>query len=202
MKAYQTIKELVIDAYNSEGTMPSSEKLTALVKQYFPKSKWKKTHYAWYKSQIKTGQISVGIEQAQNNESDLIENEVEDSIEARASIERDLHDYLSQHLNQIDPTLALHAGGVEYQTEAGRVDILAVDKDKNRVVIEIKAGKAKDSSLGQLLGYMGCLTTEKKSVRGILVASEFDPRVVFACRGLPNIRLVKYSLNFSFKGIS
>lgn len=47
--------------------------------------------------------------------------------------------------------------GVEYQTEAGRIDLLARDVDNNLVVVELKAGKAKDSALGQLLGYVGCL---------------------------------------------
>src|SRR4051812_37477733 len=133
MKTYQSIKELVIDAYNSEGAMPSYEKLTALVQQHFPYSKWQKTHYAWYKSQIKTGRLSVANEEL--HDADLIENEVEDSIEARVSIERDLHDYLSRHLTQLEPGLTLHDGGVEYQTAAGRVDILAVDKQKNLVVV-------------------------------------------------------------------
>lgn len=202
MKSYQSIKELVIDAYNSEGAMPSYEKLTALVQQHFPNSKWQKTHYAWYKSKIKTGRLSVANEELRDDDADQIENEVEDSIEARVSIERDLHDYLSRHLTQLEPDLTLHDGGVEYQTDAGRVDILAVDKQKNLVVVEIKAGTAKDSALGQLLGYMGCLSTGNKSLRGILVASDFGERVVFASRGLPNIRLVKYTLSFGFKGVT
>ena len=36
------------------------------------------------------------------------------------------------------------------------------------VVIELKAGKGKDSALRQLLGYMGCLSASAPSVRGIL----------------------------------
>ena len=105
-------------------------------------------------------------------------------------------------MNQLEPDLTLHKGGVEYQTDAGRVDILALDKKKNLVVVEIKAGSAKDSSLGQLLGYMGCLSTKNKSLRGILVVSDFDGRVVFAAKGLPNIKLVKYTLSFSFKRVT
>ena len=178
--------------------MPSYEKLTALVREHFLNSKWQKTHYAWYKSQIKTGRLSLVNGQPRDDDADQIENEIEDSIEARVSIERDLHDYLSRHLTLLEPNLTLHDGGVEYQTDAGRVDILAVDKQKNLVVVEIKAGRAKDSALGQLLGYMGSLSTRKKGVRGILVASDFDERVVFGSRGLPNVRLFKYTLSFGF----
>jgi endonuclease len=69
------------------------------------------------------------------------------------------------------------------------------------VVIELKAGKAKDSALGQLLGYMGCLSTSDQTVRGILVASNFDSRVVFAARGLSNVKLVRYQLSFDLEEV-
>lgn len=52
-------------------------------------------------------------------------------------------------------------------------------------LVELKAGKAKDSALGQLLGYVGYLSGSEANVRGILVASGFDSRVIFAARGLP-----------------
>ena len=78
---------------------------------------------------------------------------------------------------------------------------MAVDKQQNLVVVEIKAGTAKDSALGQLLGYMGCFSTRSKNVRGILVASDFDERVIFGSRGLPNVRLVKYTLSFGFGSV-
>ena len=59
MGEYRTIKELVIDACIAEGTFPSYDKLTSLVLRHFPTSKWQKSHYAWYKSKIKTGDIVV-----------------------------------------------------------------------------------------------------------------------------------------------
>ena len=199
MSDYRTIKELVIDACVSEGTFPSYEKLTSLVRQHFPTSKWKKSHYSWYKSQIKTGGIVVpGIssEMREEDPDDQIETEVEESIEASLSLERDLHSYLATRVSEIESSLTLVENGVEYQTEAGRVDLLARDRENHTVVIELKAGKAKDSALGQLLGYMGCLSASGTTVRGILVASSFDSRVVFAARGLPNVKLVRYQTLF------
>ena len=68
--------------------------------------------------------------------------------------------------------------------------------------MEVKAGKAKDSALGQRLGYMGCLSTRDKNVRGILVAYDFDERGMFGSRGLPNVRLVKYTLSFCFGDVT
>lgn len=207
MSGYQSIKDLVIDTYMSEGELPSYEKLTSLVKANFPNSKWQKSHYSWYKSQIKTGKIGVsGVERnvSDEKENSDIESNIEESIEASVSLERDLHNWLTTRLSEIEPGLILVDGGVEYQTEVGRIDILAKDQTGGLVVIEIKAGKAKDSALGQLLGYMGCLSSsnEQPKVRGILVASSFDTRVICAAKGLPNVKLVKYQLSFNLEEIT
>lgn len=204
MNEYSTIKELVINTCMSEGQFPSYEKLTSLVRQHFPTSKWQKTHYAWYKSKIKTGEILVpGISSGEcvTATGDQIESDVEESIEASLSLERDLHSYLATRVSEIEGGLTLVDNGVEYQTEAGRIDLLARDLENRVVVIELKAGKAKDSALGQLLGYMGCLSTSDATVRGILVASNFDSRVVFAARGLFNVKLVRYQLSFDLEEV-
>jgi endonuclease len=204
MSDYRTIKELVIETCMAEGRFPSYEKLTSLVRQNFPSSKWQKTHYAWYKSKIKTGEISVpGISAEPDEETrgDQIEAEVEASIEASLSLERDLHSYLAARVSAIESGLALVENGVEYQTEAGRIDLLATDANSHLVVVELKSGNAKDSALGQLLGYMGCLSASESNVRGILVASNFDSRVIFAARGLPNVKLVRYQLSFNLEEI-
>jgi endonuclease len=205
MSYYRTIKELVIETCMAEGGFPSYEKLTSLVRQHFPTSKWQKTHYAWYKSKIKTGEIQVpGISAERNAEGapEEIEAEVEESIEASVSLERDLHSYLAARVSEIESGLSLVENGIEYQTEAGRIDLLARDGNNHLVVIELKAGKAKDNALGQLLGYIGCLSASESNVRGILVASGFDSRVIFAARGLPNVKLLKYQLSFNLQEIT
>jgi endonuclease len=202
---YRSIKELVIETCVAEGQFPSYEKLTSLVRQHFPASKWKKTHYAWYKSKIKTGEISVpgfSGEPIAAPDNDGIESEVEESIEASVSLERDLHGYLATRINEIESGLTLVENGIECQTDAGRIDLLARDANNHLVVVELKAGKAKDAALGQLLGYIGCLSAKELHVRGILVASAFDSRVVFAAKALSNVKLVRYQLSFNLEEIS
>ena len=201
---YRTIKELVIETCLSEGRFPSYEKLTSLVRKHFPTSKWQKTHYAWYKSKIKLGEIAVpGVSVATEED---VANEVvaalDESVDTTVSLERDLHLYFATRVRQIEAELKLVEDGMEYSTEAGQVDLLAEDRSGCLVVIELKAGKAKDSALGQLLGYMGCLATSHQQVRGILVASSFDTRVIFAAKGLPNIKLLQYELSFSLREIT
>ena len=110
MSYYRTIKDLVIDTCMAEGHFPSYEKLTSLVKQHFPASKWQKTHYAWYKSKIKTGDIAVPGFSSDLNEGtrvDQTESEIEESIEASVSLERDLHIYLATRVSEIESGLTL-----------------------------------------------------------------------------------------------
>jgi hypothetical protein len=206
---YNSIKELVIETCMSEGEFPSYDKLTSIVLENFPKSKWQKTHYAWYKSKIKCGAINVvGLDQEaftiSDNKND-IEDDVIETIDATISLERDLHSYLASRVDEIEHGLVLADGGVEYQTEAGRIDILAIDGHGKRVVVELKAGRAKDNALGQLLGYMGCLGADTinqvQEVRGILVASDFEPRVVFAAKALPMIKLLRYRVSFELQEV-
>lgn len=202
MKKYTSIKQLVIDETISHGEIPSLEYLTALVKENFPNSKWQKSHYDWYKSQIKTGKIETG-ELLRSTDAEEEETLVSENITAFAvSLEKDLQNYLSKKLNEIEDGLTIVS--TEYGTSAGFIDILAKDINANYVVIELKAGKANDAAIGQLLGYIGALMESEstKNVRGILVASDFDNRIVYAARVLPNIALLKYSLNFSFTSIN
>jgi len=205
---FNTIKELVIETCINEGEYPSYEKLTSIVLKHFPTSKWKKAHYAWYKSKIKRGEIPVpgfGGNDTSMDTEDKSENEVQETIEASLSLERDLHSYLANRVNEIEEGLLLAEDGIEHQTEAGRIDILAIDEEEDIVVIELKAGKAKDSALGQLLGYMGCLSSNAnnlKNVRGILVASDFEKRVIYASKGLQNVKLVKYRVSFELEEIT
>ena len=204
MENYQSVKQLVIDAYANEGEVPSYEKLTKLVLENFPDSKWKKSHYDWYKSQILQGKIE---DRTVLNEIDLndetYESIIQHAIEASLSIEKDLHGYLAANVHQIEPGLSVVEDGIEYSTQAGRIDILAKDTAGRLVVIELKAGKANDTTLGQLLGYVGCVSEveAQKNVRGILVASDFDKRVIYAARYLANISLVKYQVSFKFNEV-
>ncbi len=205
MSDYPSIKELVIDTCASEGEFPSYEKLTGLVLQNFPNSKWQRTHFAWYKSQINRGKIFVpGFGDESGSTQDQIDSEVDEVIEASLSLERDLHAYLAWAIHEIESGLTLRPNGIEHQIDAGRIDLLATDAAGSIVVIELKAGVAKDAALGQLLGYIGCIVENDPHVpvRGILIASDFDKRVVYAAKALPQIKLVKYKVSFQLQAVT
>jgi RecB family endonuclease NucS len=113
---------------------------------------------------------------------------------------------LAARVEKIEVGLRIVDDGVEFQTDAGRIDILAKDKNDRLVVIELKAGKAKDNALGQIIGYMGCMSTIQKfkdiPIRGVLIASGFEQRVVYAAKALPNLKLIRYQLSFDFQEIT
>lgn len=198
MRNYNSIKQLVIDETISNGGLPTFERLSELVKENFPNSKWQKSHYDWYKSQIKTGKIEITELNEGGDNIEFVKAEETAVTEFAISIEKDLQIYLSNRLSEIEPGLILI--GTEYGTSAGFIDILCKDGTGNYVVIETKAGKAKDAALGQILGYIGALIEDgiKERIRGILVASDFDNRIVYASKAIQNISLTKYSLSFKF----
>ena len=118
------------------------------------------------------------------------------------SIEKDLQIYLSNRLTEIEEGLTLVSR--EYKTDAGFIDILCKDINGDYVIIETKAGKAKDAALGQILGYVGALKESglTENIRGILVASDFDSRLLYAAKALTNITLTKYNLSFRFDNVN
>jgi len=128
--------------------------------------------------------------------------EITTAQETTLSIERDLQTFLCSNLEQIELGLKIFKNGKEFDTDIGRIDILAIDKKGDLVVIELKAGKAKDNALGQLLGYMGFVSSniaKGKGVRGCIIASDFDDRLKYAVKNLDNVRLKAYKVNFTFE---
>jgi RecB family endonuclease NucS len=129
-------------------------------------------------------------------------DEVIEAMETTFGLERDLQIALRSNIEQLEQGLKIIDEGKEQTTEAGRIDITAKDQQGGIVIIELKAGAATSDCIAQILSYMGALSeSEQKSVRGILVAGDFPPRVVFAARAVPNLQLKKYTFRFSFEEV-
>jgi RecB family endonuclease NucS len=118
------------------------------------------------------------------------------------SLERDLQAALRKKIEQLEPGLKIIDDGRERTTEAGRIDITAVDAERNIVIIELKAGTAPREVIAQVLAYMAAIReADGQPVRGILVAGDFDRRVILAARAIPNLELRKYSFQFTFEPV-
>jgi restriction system protein len=89
----------------------------------------------------------------------------------------------------------------QYQTDTGPLDILAISKDKKRLlVVELKKGRASDAVVGQTLRYMSFvqdeLAEDGQTVLGVIIAQEEDQRIRRALTMTPNIAFYRYQVSF------
>ncbi len=123
--------------------------------------------------------------------------------------ERDLQNFLAKNLTLIETGLNLYEEegitGIEFPVGTRRVDILAVDKNKNYVVVELKVSRGYDRVIGQLLRYIAWIKknhaeTDQK-VRGVIVARDISEDLLLACSEIPDIELFEYELSISLRSI-
>jgi hypothetical protein len=124
---------------------------------------------------------------------------LEEVGELKFGLERDLQLALRSNIQQLESGLEINDGGKERTTAAGRIDITAKDLSGATVVIELKAGIAAPEALTQLLAYIGAVGEEgDMNPRGLLIAQDFHPRLLFAAKATPNVKLLRYGFEFSF----
>lgn len=141
----------------------------------------------WEPTEDSEGELEQGSEQR-----------VEELIEASIHFERDVEDHLIRNLAGIEPGLTFVSR--QEVIDVGRVDILAKDATGRRVVIELKAGEAKDSSIGQIARYLGWYRkADGVSPRGMLIAAEFGEAIRYAASAIPDLQLVSFKVQFAFK---
>ncbi len=91
--------------------------------------------------------------------------------------------------------------GQQYRTDTGPMDIFAVSKDKQTLlVIELKKGRASDAVVGQILRYMGYvkeeLAEQNQKVKGVIIALEDDRRIRRALAMAPDVTFYRYRVRF------
>jgi RecB family endonuclease NucS len=127
-------------------------------------------------------------------------------------LERDLQNYLARNLEVIEPGLRLYVdeseaiSGMEVEAGGRRIDILAIDRNNNLVVLELKVSKGYDRVVGQLLRYVNWVRKELadpgQKVRGIIVCRNMTEDLRLACADVPNIELFEYQLSVTVKRVA
>lgn len=162
---------------------------------------------AWYRSQLSAyRRFKEGVSAEDEAVSSQVPSD-EPSTEATSAavaltfgLEADLQRALRASIEDLEANLIVADGGGEIHVESAFIDILAKDANDCWVVIELKAGKARAEAVAQVLAYMGCIAESRGGdVRGILIAADFDSRVEFAARAVPNLELRRYRYRFSFE---
>jgi restriction system protein len=91
--------------------------------------------------------------------------------------------------------------GQQYATDAGTIDVLAISKDKKRLlVVELKRGRASDVVVGQVLRYMGYVKEQiaesDQVVEGAIIALDDDQKLRWALTSVPAISFYRYQISF------
>ncbi len=93
----------------------------------------------------------------------------------------------------------------QYQTDIGRIDILARDKaTQSHVVIELKKNQTSDDTVGQLARYMGWIKKKfnDNDVKGIIIAGRFDEKLEYAIGMVPRTEVFLYKVDFTLQSHS
>jgi hypothetical protein len=118
------------------------------------------------------------------------------------ALEKHLEEYVIRNWNRIDFGEALRiytdedgTTGQQYTTDVGIIDILALDKDNNFVVIELKKAEYGSAVVGQTLNYMGWvkekLADENQNVRGLIIVGSANQKLLSAAKMVSNMIAVK-----------
>jgi hypothetical protein len=147
-----------------------------------------------------------------NSDLDGTLSEEEEEItndESEFAYEKDLQKYLVRNLSIIEKGLMLYqtdgVDGEEFYVPGTtrRIDILATDKDKQFVVIELKVSRGYEKVVGQTLFYQSSIKTifNQDRVRAIIIAREISSELKTATQFLPDFELFEYQLSLTLKKV-
>ena len=149
--------------------------------------------------------VKINIDTENTNADEIFSEQ-----ELTPDLERIVRDFLADSIikGKID-SLRLYNGiqGVEYNTKnAGKIDLLCVNKLGDFVVLEIKRDSTSDKVVGQIQRYMGWVKenlAENKNVYGIIIMrkqDDDDPQFInlkYAIKANPNISLKFYQMSIN-----
>ena len=141
-------------------------------------------------------------------ESENEEQEEQEPESLKFPLENHLRDFLAKNLDKVESGLSLYSkdgiSGIEFPVDGGRIDILAIDKNKRPVVLELKLSQGRNKVLGQILYYMSWVDKNLGvgNSRGIIIASEIYPELQLAASRAPGVQLAVYKMQFSIEPIN
>jgi len=147
---------------------------------------------------------------AENRKTIIVETLLtEDTIisESQFALEAHLEEFIDKNWRHINFGIELakyevdDQSGRQFPAGAWSIDFLCVDRlTGDFVVIELKRGKTSDAAVGQVLRYIGWvaenLAKPGQGVRGIIISQEVDDALKYAVKGLSNISVLTYKVDF------
>lgn len=142
----------------------------------------------------------------------LIEKEVyeegEDETFPNFHYENDLQETILFQINDLFPEFRIYGRdneeGIKYKIGGKEIDILLESKDgKSLLIIELKAGTAKEKVFGQIAMYYGLIIKEfpEKDVKGLVIAQEISSELINAGLLSDKISFMSYLLQVNLTNI-
>ena len=131
----------------------------------------------------------------------------------RFGLERYLHNFLRDNWDHItyfkEWSLYEVDGeqvGYEYITPIGRIDLLAKHNIEPKwLVIELKRDQSNDTTVGQVLRYMGWLVDNLaepgEEVHGLIISHASDEKLTYALKFANNVNLIYYEVDFRLREV-
>ena len=96
--------------------------------------------------------------------------------------------------------------GQQFPTDIGPTDILARHRHESRwLVVELKRVQTGDETVGQVLRYMGWVTSNlaaaNDTVEGLIVAHVAEVALQYAAMAAQNVQLMVYEVRFKLRDV-
>jgi predicted RNA-binding protein len=128
------------------------------------------------------------------------------------ALESHLEEFLHKNWDRIGRIKNLNlyqseeSDGRQYPAGTWSIDFLAVEKTTgDLVVIELKRGQTSDSTVGQVLRYIGWVkenvAEQNQNVKGLIICKQLDDALKYAVKEIPFISVLIYQVNFSLSKV-
>lgn len=173
-------------------------------------------HGIWEIKEDETGKLIIAEKNDVKHDINVEMKETspqKDEEEYYFPLESHLRDFIAQNIDTIKvngKSLKLYVDdngtdGIEFRTDVGIIDILAIDEEDNFIIFELKLSRGNDATLGQILRYMGWVKANiagDKDVHGVIVAKSIDDKLKYAVTQVKNMTLFEYEINFNIDSVS
>jgi hypothetical protein len=176
----------------------------------------KESWFAYFQGgvrQISEDDYRIIVENRKAIEVKTLQTEDDIISETQFALEAHLEEFMDKNWERIDFGAQLikyevdDQNGRQFPAGPWSIDFLCLDKTTGDfVVIELKRGKTSDAAVGQVLRYIGWvvenLANPAQKVRGIIISKEVDDALKYAVKGLSNVSILTYKVDFKLLSYS
>ena len=142
--------------------------------------------------ELNENDVKTLLEEIKLNESKgIVTDTILSTDEVTEIIEKDIENFLEANSKILGESLKLVKR--QYDTPVGRIDMIFEDKNRKKIIVELKLNKIGRDAINQLRRYMNYIEKEtKKEVGGILVCKGIMPAFEEELKNSKKIKILKY----------